>query len=236
MFGYALLDWDNTLHKGFTIVNWMKYLCEKQIIKQKHYDELLEQMKLYGGDKISYGQLNDKVALIYAKSLIGISVPVIKNAAHDFCLRDKDIYSFTRNMVRILKENRIEILIISGSPQMLLLEYSKLLGVDAVYGLIIERKEGYYTGNIKRNYGAEKSKIVQEISATKGIGPIFALGDSEADAPMIKSAKYGCFVNNQTGSITYNNKLIGFTSSIVEVMKNIGLATMKYVENEVILK
>lgn len=236
MLGYALLDWDNTLHNGFTIVKWMKYLSSKQIIKQEHYSKLLEQMKLYGGGKISYKQLNNNATLVYANALVGISVSIVKHAACNFCLCDKDIFSFTRHMLRFLKENGIETIIISGSPQVLLLEYSKFLRVDAVFGMVIEIKEGCYTGNIKSDYGAEKSKIVQDICNTKGSKPLFALGDSEADIPMIESARYGCFVNNQTGGITYDNKLIGFTSSIIEVMKNMGLATMKYKENEVILK
>lgn len=223
MIKYAVLDWDNTLRKGFTITSWMEYLYAKEIVSDEHYRDFLSQFELYNKHVLGYYQLSDNTTAIYAKAIAGKNALDIENAGRYFCTCDCAVFPFVSRLFHSFRINGIKIIIISGTPQMLLEHYSGLLGIDEVYGLVVEVKEGYYTGVVEKDYGAYKSEIIKEICAAKGGNPVFALGDSIADEPLINAAKYGCYIDKDTGAISFGEKIIGSISSACEAIEKLGL-------------
>lgn len=223
MIKYALFDWDNTLRKGFTISSWMQYLSEKQIISKEYYSDFLCQFELYDNHKIDYRQLSDNTTYIYAYAITGKNVFEIENMAQDFCINDQAIFPFADKLLKKFRENNIEIIIISGTPQLLLNHYSRLLGFDEAYGMDIGVTADCFVNVIQKNYGVYKEEIVKNICECKGQLPIFALGDSIADAPLIDKATYGCYIDKKTGVISLDEKNIGYISSAYETILNLGL-------------
>lgn len=221
MIKYALFDWDNTLRKGFTITDWMQYLFEKQVVSKEYYSNFMYQFELYNNHKIDYKKLSDNTTYIYANAITGKNVLEMENMAQDFCIKDQAVFSFTDKLFKKFRENNIEIIVVSGTPQMLLNYYSRLLGIDEAYGLVIGIAADCFVNVIQKDYGAYKEDIVREICVSKGRLPIFALGDSIADAPLIDKAKYGCYINKETGAITLGDEKIGYLSSAYETILNL---------------
>lgn len=223
MIKYAVLDWDNTLRKGFTIMAWMEYLYARRIVSDEHYSDFLSQFEAYNRHMLGYCQLSDNTTAIYAKAIAGKNALDIENAGREFCTCDCDVFPFVSCLFHSFQVNGIKIIVISGTPQMLLEQYSGLLGIDEVYGLVVGVKKGYYTGVVEKDYGAYKSEIIKEICAAKGGNPIFALGDSIADEPLINAAQYGCYIDKDTGNISFGEKTIGSISSACEAIEKLGL-------------
>ena len=212
---YALFDWDNTLRKGFTITAWMEYLYDRGVIEEKYYFDLLNQFELCKSNRISYRKLSYNTTSVYANAQFSC----LEKMGQEFCCNDTFIFPFTYQLFDCLHKNEIEIIIISGSPQMLLVEYAKLLGIDEVYGMLIEAKDDYFTGIISQDYGMNKQKIVQIICESKGCMPILALGDSSADEPMLSAAEYSGIVDKASGNILFDDKIIGSVFSAKELIE-----------------
>jgi HAD superfamily phosphoserine phosphatase-like hydrolase len=219
---YALFDWDNTLHDGFTILAWMEYLCSKNIIDEKYYSEILFQMKLYSEHRLSYDELCNNTASIYANSVSGIELSLLDNIAYDFCCNNKAILPFVKNMFYNFRKNNIDTIVVSGAPQILLSQYSKLLGISKAYGMHLEVRHNRFTGNVEQNYGTDKTNIVKEIMLKKKGKPVFALGDSKADSPLIEAAKFGYYVEIKSNSLKLGNTVIATLSSFNSFIKSLG--------------
>ncbi len=218
---YVLFDWDNTLRKGFTITAWMKYLYIRNVIKKKYYYDLLNQFELCNSNRISYEQLSYNTTSIYSSAISGTQFSYLEDLAREFCFKDTFIFPFTYQLFDYFHKNEMEIIIISGSPQVLLIEYSKLLGIDEVYGMIIEVKNDYYTSIIKQDYGIDKQEIVQAICELKGCKPILALGDSSADKPMLSIAESSGIIDKLSGNIIFDGKIVGSVFSANELIENL---------------
>lgn len=216
---YALLDWDNTLREGFTITSWTKYLCDKSAIKKDTYSKLMRQFELHQMRKISYGQLANTSTEIYVQALAGAELCTIEKLAYHFCQKDSAVFQFVNKLFDFFKKSEVDIIIISGSPQVVLLQYAKRFGINEVYGMDIEVLDGRYTGIVRQDYGAEKTHIVQEICYSRNRRPLIAFGDSTADEPLLKAAKYGYLFDKKKEMIILNGHEIAPFSSIGTVIE-----------------
>ena len=216
---YALLDWDNTLREGFTITSWTKYLCDKKAVHEDAYCKLMRQFDLYHAKQISYQQLGNTTTEIYAQALVGVEVSLIEQLAYSFCQQDKAIFKFAGNLFKLFQEKGVETIVISGSPQIVLAQYAKQLGISEIHGMDIEIQSNKYTGAIKQDFGAEKELIVKEIYHARKGAPLIALGDSIADEPLLKVAEYGYLLDRERKMIMLNGYEVAPLSSIETVIK-----------------
>lgn len=218
---YALLDWDNTLRKGFTITSWTKYLCDREAIDKEAYDKLLKQFELHQTKRISYKQLATSTTEIYAQALSGAQLGLIKKLAHSFSREDTDVLPFTDKLFDSFMERKIETIIISGSPQIVLSQYAKRLGFSEIYGMDVEVVNGQYTGKVMQDFGAEKKCIVKDICHSRKKMPLIAFGDSTSDEPLLSAAKYGYLLDWKNKTILLNGHEIAPLSSIDIVIENL---------------
>lgn len=224
---YALLDWDNTLRKGFTITSWTKYLCDKKAIREETYSKLLRQFELHQAKEISYEQLATSTTEVYAQALVGVDLISIENLAHSFCLEDTDVFSYTNKLFGFLREKRIDSVIISGSPKIVLLQYAKRFGFSEIYGMDVEVINGKYTGKVKQDFGAEKKLIVSAICHDRQGMPVIAFGDSTSDEPLLSVARYGYLLDWKRQAVMLNGRKIAPLSSIDTVIGNLSLASFE---------
>lgn len=216
---YALLDWDNTLREGFTITSWTKYLCDKSVIKKDAYCRLMNQFELYQTRKSSYEQLANTTTGIYAQALAGTELCTIEKMAYHFCQEDEAVFQFVNKLFKFFNRSNIDTIIVSGSPQVILLQYAKRFGISEVYGMDIEVIDGRYTGTVKQDYGAEKAHVVQEICYGRNSKPLIAFGDSASDKPLLEVAKYGYFFDRKKEMIVLNGHEIAPLSSVCAVIE-----------------
>ena len=83
----------------------------------------------------------------------------------------------------------------------------------------IEISDGRYTGEVTQDYGAEKAQIVKEIYNNRKSAPLIAFGDSDADKPLLKAAKYGYFLDRKKEMIILNGQETIPLSSIDAVIE-----------------
>lgn len=64
---YALLDWDNTLRKGYTLFTWMDYLIDIGIVESVVRQEVDYYIEEYKKEKISHDQLAKNACRCFCK-------------------------------------------------------------------------------------------------------------------------------------------------------------------------
>lgn len=224
---YALFDWDNTLRKGFTIISWAEYLCAKKAIREDLYKKLIKQFDLYRARKLSYRQLATTTTEIYAQALSGIELSFIEELAYHFFIEDTDVFPFTGKLLGLLKEEGIGVIIVSGSPKIVLQQYADQFSFSEIYGMDIEVVDNKYTGIVKQDFGADKHRAVEEICYKKREVPLVAFGDSVSDKPLLSIAKYGYFLDWAENTIVLNGRKIAPISAIESVIENLPFSDSK---------
>jgi len=97
------------------------------------------------------------------------------------------VYTYTRDLVRQLKQQNYTLIAISGSQEEIVKPFADKYGFDAWVGQQYERGDnGYFTGNIIKTH-LRKDVILQRIVKENGLsfeGSI-AVGDSRGDIEML---------------------------------------------------
>ncbi len=109
------------------------------------------------------------------------------------------VYAFPKALIKAVAEQqgeqRMPILVITGSPQEFAEPFCKALGVDVVAGSIYQTADGIYTGERIEITAIHKDLVMDEIEAELGVAWYIGLGDSMSDWPLLTRAKYGFAIN-----------------------------------------
>lgn len=204
----ALIDWDGTIRKGFTIISWVKYLIVNFNEKSDSLQKIIEKFNDYDNGALSHDELANATAHIYATYLEGRSAEKVEKIADEFVSLDKDnLFSFYTGLFDILREYNIRPIIISGCPIEVLNSYKKHVGFKNIYGLRVNIVDRIYTSNIIINPGVStrKEEIVKQEILQKNDLALVSLGNSTSDMPLFNNSKLSFIVNNKNISIpSYN--------------------------------
>lgn len=206
----ALFDWDYTIQKSYAFTTWSNLLISKGIVDGDFLlnNEIL--LNSYREGKINHNQFADKGMQLFSKYLDGVKTQDIKSINDEFKnLNDALIYPIMKEIIfPILKENEIDIIIISGSPQEALELYKNEFGIKSIFAMNFDKKDEKYLGTYQINTGTSESKekIIEKITATNDVEVLFAFGDSISDIPLLKCAQCS-FVNNSKRFLEKNDIL-----------------------------
>lgn len=193
----ALLDWDNTLRPGFTIVDWTSFLASRDQYNKRITERIAAAVESYSQHQLSYAELSVLGATLYASGIAGQSVPRIQDSAADFVKDDQqNLFSFTHPFLTLLADEKIDVYIVSGCPSEILVAYSPILGWQRDYGLEAEHKNGYYTGNVAANRASIEGKQLVVAAVTRRGRALLAAGDSASDLPLLENAKIKLIFDN----------------------------------------
>ena len=99
----------------------------------------------------------------------------------------KQVYTYTRDLITELKQRGYVILAISGSHHELVEEIARAYGFDDWVGTTYERKDGSYSG---KSFIAShhKAQVLQDLIRKHSLthDGSYAVGDSRSDAPMLE--------------------------------------------------
>ena len=195
----ALLDWDGTLRDGLLLRDWADYLKAERIISSVRFNAYFQIVQAYLEGIISYDILTHKAPIAYAQALRGASFAVLKDAAKNFSSTDiasGKILPFTVPLLKQLIQFGIEPVVVSGSPQDLLETYMVPLGISTLFALRLETKGDVYSGNIQDNPATfdAKSVIASQFDSEN---VLLAMGDTEADIPLLAKAASRIIVGDQ---------------------------------------
>ena len=220
---YALLDWDNTLRKGYSIFSWCNFLIEKAVIDKTSLDRINLIKQNYENRLISHDDFAKICCENFVNYLRGMSVEKITALEKEFInVFKKDVFSFSKGILDCLENNDYKIIIVSGAPKSLISQCIADNKNVIVYGLEFEINNDKYTGLVERNYGFNKNEIVDLLTAKYG-KPSIAFGDSSSDIYMLNEAeKSVLIVSDQTKTALYKADMLIYESdSSNEVYKKI---------------
>jgi phosphoserine phosphatase len=192
---YALLDWDNTLRKGYTLFSWIDYLINIGTISSTVRNEIDYYISQYDTQKISHDQLAEYTCEVFAKSLKGLNKNSLEKQIQDYMFEDNlQIYEFTQEIFNVLNYNNILPIVVSGAPSEILEKYRIRFNLYQIYGFVAGVENNIYSGKVKSNYGYNKSEKVDVICNEMGGEPIIAFGDSVSDFSMLSRSKKSVIV------------------------------------------
>lgn len=218
---YALLDWDNTLRKGYTLFTWIDYLIDIGTLESVVREEVDHYIEKYKMKKISHDQLAKDACDVFAKSIKGMKKSILELQIKAYMLEDSTkLYGFTQEIFDVLKENKILPIIVSGAPSNILERYYIKFNIYKIYGFVAEVENDRFSGKVSYNHGYNKSLKVEEICKKMGRIPKIAFGDSVSDFEMLNKAEKSIIVcENERYSKFKADRIIKQDMSPLEVRR-----------------
>src|SRR5713226_8450745 len=124
----ALLDWDGTLSRGFTVTRWVAFLAAERILGKSILNVLDQVFHQYEEKRISHDELAKRTADAVAMSLRGKPVKTVAASTRLFVVADKSqLFGFTLDACAFFKRTHFKVYVISGAPLEVLDCYRVLL-------------------------------------------------------------------------------------------------------------
>jgi len=145
----------------------------------------------------------------YEQTLVDVYHNALTNLAVDDYLRAVDVvfekykdqvYTYSRDLIRELKEQGFLLFIISGSQQEIIQKLGDYYGFDEVIGTAYTQREGRFTGQFVGVYG-HKAEMLHKLMAKHGVGTVgsVAIGDSNSDIAMLELVEHPIAFNPTKG-------------------------------------
>jgi phosphoserine phosphatase len=185
----ALMDWDNTIRRGWTIRDWARYLVGQDLLQDRTVSEVESVLERHAAGRCSYTVMADTVLQRFAEGLEGQSVDAVLAQAPSFIAGDRyRFYPFAEEALGELRARGLSLLVISGAPEEVLNAAATRYGFTEVRGSVFDVQNGAYVGTVKQNRATVRGK-------RDAIAPLLgdriaalAMGDSEADMPLLERA------------------------------------------------
>jgi len=199
---YALLDWDNTLRRGFTLFTWIDYLLDKGYISPSVRNDIMPFIEMEDSGLISHSELAKRASKIYAEGIRGLTYVEYEKCLVEYMETDESyIFNFVSDLFAILSKNNIDAIIISGSPELIIRRYAKRFNISKIYAMLEEKTNGVFNGSVSQNFGYNKKRIIDKLFKLYGEHPFLSIGDSCADLAMLEVAKCGFWVKKDNNKI-----------------------------------
>ena len=193
----ALLDWDNSLHRGLTLRSWTPYLGERDLVTQAVVEAIEELYAAYEQGDLPYRRLATEAPELYARGLDGVRRAELQAHARSYVEQDaRALFPFSRVLLQDLAERKIESLVISGSPIETLAVHQELLPISRLWGIAVAVRDGVYTGELELNPAEQTAKADVISTTVREARVMLAIGDAEADIPMLDAAEVRIVVDN----------------------------------------
>lgn len=195
----AFLDWDRSLHDGFTTVPWMDFLISHDRFDRSVRARVAEVFEEHARGTVSYATLAEEVCTAQCTGVRGQDVAELALLAEQFVDMDQHrVHEYTRPLIELLIGNGVEPIVVSGAPSQVLDVYARRLGISTVHAVEALYEDGVFTGATGNLFAVteEKRRIVsEELSARGRPQALLAVGDSEADLPLLEAATWRLVVD-----------------------------------------
>lgn len=187
---FAVFDIDGT------VVRWQLYhAIVDALLRQGYIDgERFEAVRIarmswkrrVGSD--SFNEYEAELISVFNEALKGLPVNMLEMAAQTvFGEYKEQVYAYTRDLIRELKQQGYLLFVISGSPSLIVKKLAEYYDFDDYAATEYTEKNGYFTGEMDLTIG-KKGELLQQLMTKHGLekdGSI-AVGDSEGDIAMLE--------------------------------------------------
>lgn len=193
----ALLDWDGSLHRGLTLRSWTLYLRERDVLQADLAEAIEERFASHEAGKFPYRRLTIETPALYARGLEGVAPATLRAHARAYVEEDsRALFAFSETLLESLVERQIDTVVISGSPVETLAVHQERLAIREFWGIALEERDGRFTGELALNPAEQTAKDRIVSTALEQADVVLAIGDSEADLPMLEAAQTRIVIDN----------------------------------------
>ncbi len=218
---FAVFDVDGTLFKSSLLEKVIKHSFEVGLFDRQDFLEaarLRREWQLHN---------SEQAYMEYINTLIGSFVNQIKGVdAHVFdwvtdkMVKDHQVrlFAFPRQLMEAVRQTHT-LIIISGSPEIVVKPFVEQFNVDYVFGSIFEQNNGRYTGQAASV--GDKASIIHKLIDDKKIAleGSLAIGDTVSDISMLELADRSIMFNPSL-SLSQHGSPLGW-HKVYEVKDNI---------------
>jgi len=195
----ALLDWDNTLHDGWTLEPWVRYLVEQGVAPARLGIEGERLTRDYLEGRLDgHSDLAHRANTLYASAAAGWRTSDVAGLVGPFlaAVDGPLVFGFVPALLAWLVDHGVEPVVVTGAPTELVAPYVEPAG-GRVVGLTLMESAGRYTGAIRRNPGTadEKARVGAEVEGD-GHEVVLGAGDTESDLPLLRAGRRQLVVGN----------------------------------------
>ena len=204
----AFFDIDGTLYREGLITEIFKKLIKYEIIEMdKWYSEVKPEFENWDKRQGNYDNYLIKMLEIYIQSVKGLHRIQMEFIAKNIIYQKGDrVYTFTRDKIKWHKEQGHKVIIISGSPNELIVEMAEKYGFDDYIGTIYELDDSdTYTGEVIPMWDSISKKKAIEGFVKKydlNLEESYAYGDSSGDVNMLEMVGFPTCVDPTKELIT----------------------------------
>lgn len=187
---FAVFDIDGTL------IRWQLYhavvdrLAKKGMLGKNAHQELHDARMAWKRREHpeAFQQYERLMIKVYEKALPSLTAKQFDDAVEEVAQEYKtQIYTYTRDLAKQLKNKGYVLVAISGSHTELVRHVARQYGFDLWIGSNYQRKDGRFTGE-KVIASLDKANVLEKLIRGHGLEKIgsYAVGDSKSDAPMLE--------------------------------------------------
>jgi len=198
----AVLDWDGSLHGRDTMPAFLAFLEARGRVAPNALQEFHALDQAHGDGRISRFEMTIGHTQLFADALAGLHRSELEAHADAFLAAGDDahVFSFTRSFLRTLRLLKIEPVLISGAPEVVLRRHAELLGIaDArVHALTLRYDEaGFVTNELPvPTADAETKHQIVRTYERRGAKVLLGLGNSSSDLPLLVAAEVPVYVGD----------------------------------------
>jgi HAD superfamily hydrolase (TIGR01490 family) len=187
---FAIFDIDGTIFRKNLAFELIDELAWMDIFKVKVRNELIRLYSRWLNHEGTYEEYRKALVGLYAENLKGCRQEEIIEASKKVVPFYKDrTYIFATELMAKLKKENYNIIAISGSPNEIVEEYNRYLGLDKVYGSVYEvDQQGIYTGKAVFEPTIHKGHVAKQYALERGLTfkDSYGIGDTESDAKILE--------------------------------------------------
>jgi HAD superfamily hydrolase (TIGR01490 family) len=137
----------------------------------------------------------------YLDALTGLSVVQYDAAVESVFAEYKDqTYTYTRDLIRELKDKGYMLFAISGSQQEIVSKFAEYYGFDDAIGAHLEQLDGKFTGKVETPALGKQSALDKLLSRHDVVpDESIAVGDSESDITLLEAVEKPIAFNPSAG-------------------------------------
>lgn len=200
---FALFDIDGT------VIRWQLFhsvvdelVKRKQLSPAANQKILAARMTWKRRDHVdSFKSYEQVLVHEYLDALTGLSVVQYMAAVEKVFEEYKDqTYTYTRDLIRTLKEQGYMLFAISGSQQEIVSKFAEYYGFDDAIGAHLEQLDGKFTGKVE-SPALGKQTALDKLLSRHDVVPdeSVAVGDSESDITLLEAVEKPIAFNPSAG-------------------------------------
>lgn len=189
---FAVFDIDGTIFRWQLYHELFDALASAGYIDKSDRDKVSEARELWSKRQQSFAKYEELLVGVMEREVVGLPEEVVTQLARDILTRKGHrTYTYTRNLMKSLKEQGYCIIAISGSYQQLVEAFAELHQIDLAIGTDYELAEGKFLRK-KRYVFGQKGPILTQAVETHGLSweDSYAVGDSGSDSAMLELVEH----------------------------------------------